>query len=73
MVSSLSANRGGRRKLRAAYEWMYQVSPVPHREVVEFVRQRNLHGRGVGWIFRYCWENEIMDSRQGSLRAGKGT
>jgi len=26
------------------------VSTVPHREIVEFVRHRNLHGRGVGWI-----------------------
>jgi hypothetical protein len=23
---------------------------VPHREVVQFVRDRDLHGRGVGWI-----------------------
>jgi hypothetical protein len=23
---------------------------VPHRDVVEFVRARDLHGRGVGWI-----------------------
>ena len=23
---------------------------VPHREVVEFVRKRRLHGRGIGWV-----------------------
>ena len=23
---------------------------VPHRDVVAFVRDRDLHGRGVGWI-----------------------
>jgi hypothetical protein len=23
---------------------------VPHRDVVAFVRDRGLHGRGVGWI-----------------------
>jgi hypothetical protein len=29
---------------------MEQVPVVPHREVVAFVRDRKLHGRGVGWI-----------------------
>jgi hypothetical protein len=23
---------------------------IPHRDVVAFVRDRDLHGRGVGWI-----------------------
>jgi hypothetical protein len=46
----LIGDRGGRRKLLAAYERIHQASIVPHREVVEFVRKRDLHGRGVGWI-----------------------
>ena len=46
----LVGDRGGRRKLFAEYERIHQASTVPHREVVEFVRSRNLHGRGVGWI-----------------------
>lgn len=46
----LIGDRGGRRKLLAAYEHIYQASTVPHREVVEFVHERKLHGRGVGWI-----------------------
>ena len=46
----LIGDRGGRRKLLAAYEWMHQAAMVPHREVVQFVRDRDLHGRGVGWI-----------------------
>jgi predicted nucleic acid-binding protein len=29
---------------------MHQAPTVPHREVVEFVRDRRLHGRGIGWI-----------------------
>ena len=29
---------------------MHQAPVVPHREVVEFFRQRQLHGRGIGWI-----------------------
>ncbi len=41
---------GGRAKLLASYERMHQASIVPHREVVTFVRERKLHGRGVGWI-----------------------
>jgi predicted nucleic acid-binding protein len=46
----LIGDRGGRRKLLAAYERMHQAATVPHRDVVEFVRARDLHGRGVGWI-----------------------
>jgi len=30
--------------------FMHRVSTVPHIEVVTFVRARNLHGRGIGWI-----------------------
>ena len=46
----LIGDRGGRKKLLAAYERIPQASIVPHREVVAFVRDRDLHGRGVGWI-----------------------
>lgn len=43
-------DRGGRRKLLAAYERMHQAPIVPHRDAVAFVRDRDLHGRGAGWI-----------------------
>jgi hypothetical protein len=46
----LIGDRGGRRKLLAAYERMHQAAMVPHPEVVAFVRSRDLHGRGMGWI-----------------------
>ncbi len=46
----LIGDRGGRTKLLAAYECMHQTGLVPHRDVVEFVRARGLHGRGLGWI-----------------------
>lgn len=46
----LVGDRGGRRKLLAAYEHIHRARTVPHDEVVEFVRDRDLHGRGVGWI-----------------------
>jgi len=29
---------------------MDQAPLVPHQEVVAFVRERKLHGRGIGWI-----------------------
>ncbi len=46
----LIGDAGGRRKFLAAYQRIHQTSTVPHRDVVEFVRDRSLHGRGVGWI-----------------------
>jgi predicted nucleic acid-binding protein len=46
----LVGDKGGRRQLLADYEQMYQAPVVPHAEVVAFVRERRLHGRGVGWI-----------------------
>jgi predicted nucleic acid-binding protein len=46
----LIGDRGGRKKLLNTYERIYQASFIPHREVVAFVRNRDLHGRGVGWI-----------------------
>jgi hypothetical protein len=41
---------GGRRNLLEGYVQMYQSNTVAHREVVEFVRERRLFARGVGWI-----------------------
>ena len=41
---------GGRKDLLADYEQMHQAPVVPHAEVVAFVRNRRLHGRGIGWI-----------------------
>lgn len=46
----LIGDRGGRGKLLAAFERMHQAAMLPHRDVVAFVRHRDLHGRGVGWI-----------------------
>lgn len=41
---------GGRRQLLSDYEHMHQAPVVAHDEVVAFVRNRRLHGRGIGWI-----------------------
>src|SRR6266542_7120758 len=46
----LIGDKGGRAKLLADYAQMYQAPVVDHRDVVGFVRERRLHGRGIGWI-----------------------
>lgn len=46
----LIGDKGGRTHFLAAYEQMHQAPAVPHQDVVEFVRHRRLHGRGIGWI-----------------------
>jgi predicted nucleic acid-binding protein len=46
----LIGDKGGRRHLLANYEQMHQAPTVPQRDVVAFVRDRRLHGRGIGWI-----------------------
>jgi len=60
----LIGDRGGRRKLLAAYERMRQAAMVPHREVVAFVRDRDLHGRGVGWIDTHLLASAIVRQLQ---------
>ena len=46
----LIGDKGGRKQLLASYERMHQAPLVSHGEVVLFVRERRLHGRGIGWI-----------------------
>ena len=46
----LIGDKGGRKVLLASYERMHQAPLVPHEDVVEFVRDRRLHGRGIGWV-----------------------
>ncbi len=46
----LIGDRGGRRQLLADYALMRQAPGVPHAEVVEFIRERDLRGRGIGWV-----------------------
>lgn len=60
----LIGDRGGRRKLLAAYERMHQAAMVPHRDVVAFVRDRDLHGRGVGWIDVHLLASAIVGRLQ---------
>ena len=46
----LIGDRGGRATLLASYEKLLGAPTISHSEVVELVRSRKLHGRGVGWI-----------------------
>ena len=45
----LVGDRGGSRQLLAGYEQMHRAPAVPHHDLVGFVRDRNLSGRGLGW------------------------
>ena len=60
----LIGDRGGRRKLLAAYAQMHQAAMVPHFEVVAFVRDRDLHGCGVGWIDIHLLASAIVGRLQ---------
>lgn len=46
----LIGDKGGRKTLLADYERMDQAPVVPHSDVVAFVHDRKLHGRGIGWV-----------------------
>jgi len=67
--------RGSRGKLLTAYERIRHASFIPHRDVVAFVRDRALQGRGAGWIGVHLLASAIVgrmplwtaDSRLASL------
>jgi predicted nucleic acid-binding protein len=46
----LMGDRGGRTQFLNDYKRMVQTVVVPNEDVVTFVRQNRLYGRGVGWI-----------------------
>lgn len=60
----LIGDRGGRAKLLASYEQMHQVPVIPHRDVVAFVRDRDLYGRGVGWVDVHLLASAIVGRMQ---------
>jgi hypothetical protein len=51
---------GGRRQLLADYEQMHQAPVVPHTDVVAFVRDRRLHGHGIGWIDAHLLASSLV-------------
>jgi predicted nucleic acid-binding protein len=46
----LIGDKGGRRSFLDSYDLLHQAPTISHREVIAFVRERRLHGRGIGWI-----------------------
>ena len=46
--------------LLADYLLIHRVPTVAHREVVEFVRQRRLQARGIGWIDAHLLASAIV-------------
>jgi predicted nucleic acid-binding protein len=46
----LMGDSGGRAPFLQTYHNFLQARQVSHKEVVDFVLRRRLHGRGVGWI-----------------------
>ena len=46
----LIGDKGGRARLLADYELMHAAPTVSNAEVMDFVQDRRLHGRGIGWI-----------------------
>ena len=57
----LIGDSGGRRKFLTLYERIPQAHTVPHPEVVEFVRHRRLHGRGIGWIDAHLLASALVE------------
>jgi hypothetical protein len=53
-----------RRKLLAAYQRTHQPSLIPHRDVVRFVRERDPHGRGIGWVDVHLLASAIVERMQ---------
>jgi predicted nucleic acid-binding protein len=60
----LIGGRGGRPRLLTVYQQMLQASVIPHPEVVAFVRDRRLQGRGVGWIDVHLLASALVDRFQ---------
>lgn len=46
----LIGDRGGRTALLDSYALMLEAPLVPHAEMARFIRDRALHGRGIGWV-----------------------
>lgn len=56
----LIGDHGGRRQLLADYALIHQAPVAPHGDVAEFVRERRLHGRGIGWIDAHLLASALL-------------
>lgn len=52
---------GGREALLAEYRLLARASNATHDEVVDFARERRLHGRGIGWIDAHLLASTRLD------------
>lgn len=52
---------GGRREFLNNYQSISQARIIPHFEVVEFVRHRGIHGRGIGWIDAHLLASALVE------------
>lgn len=57
----LVGDAGGRKKVLAAYAEMHQARVVPHSEVALLVREKRLHGRGIGWVDAHLLAAALVD------------
>lgn len=60
----LIGDTGGRKQLLHDYEQMHQAPVVAHDDIVAFVRDRRLHGRGVGWIDAHLLASALIGRLQ---------
>ena len=56
----LIGDLGGRKQLLSDYEKMHQAPVVSHVDVVTFVRDRRIHGRGIGWIDAHLLASSLV-------------
>jgi predicted nucleic acid-binding protein len=56
----LIGDAGGRKKLLADYALMQQAPAVPHADIVTFIRDRRLHGRGIGWVDAHLLASSLV-------------
>lgn len=60
----LIGDPGGRAKLLAGFEEIHRARTIRHLEVVELVRTRKLHGRGIGWVDAHLLASTLVERSQ---------
>jgi predicted nucleic acid-binding protein len=60
----LVGDRGRRQEFLSNYERIDQAPLVSHAEVVAFVRDRGLNGRGIGWIDAHLLASALVGRLQ---------
>jgi predicted nucleic acid-binding protein len=55
---------GGRDRFLRDYSQLHRAQTVPHEDVVQFVRFRRLHGRGLNWIDVHLLASALVEHMQ---------